>query len=932
MERQIIIIDKNSERAEKLRAALIRAGFNAVAETLPEQGISAAVQMKPDIILLDVMAPGAEGFDICRRLKSEKSVQDIPILFIMDSADAVDTAAGLAAGAADYISAPFDMAEVTARIRTHLELRRLNHQLNTAQPFEKIFDAVPDLIMILDTEHRVIKMNKPMQKALGLNPESVVGKTCYQLVHHLNSPPWFCPHARLIHDGNPHKTEVYDEKMGGHFVVSDVPLYDDRGGLIGGLHVAWDITEQRLFQKDLHYRAGFEHLIAEISSKLIRFSHDRVDDIIHDALAMIGKYARVDRCYIFLFSEDGLSMDNTHEWCADGIVSQIQHLKGLKMEDFKWIIHQISDLKTVHIPRVADLPDEAGTEKAEFQAEGIQSLILVPMSYREKAMGFIGFDSVRAQKQWVREDISLLKTTADLFANALLHKQSAENLRKARDAAESASQTKTEFLANMSHEIRTPMNAILGFSEILEEKITDTHLKEYLSIIQSSGKALMNLLNDILDLSKIEAGKMEISLKPIQPARIFSDIVRIFSQKTAEKGLKLILIYDPHLPSTLMLDETRLRQILFNLMGNAVKFTETGEIHLSVYSGRTNRERETIDLVFSVEDTGIGIPSEQQEVIFGAFEQAKNLDASRYGGTGLGLAITRRLVKMMNGDISVSAVPGQGSVFTVILKDVVISPEDSAPPKEIPDTCKVLRFEPAVLLIADDAADNRFFLKKCLEAFGFTLLEAANGQKLIETVRRHRPSLVLTDIKMPILDGIEAVKILKSDENTREIPVIAVTGAAAWEADKDITLWCDGFLRKPVFKSELILKLRQFLKHSIENVPAEEACPPQSSQAQVPDIMPENSEQMTQVIRTLKEVFMPAWKEINGFLIMEDIARFAGDLKQLSQEYNLAVLTQYSKDLLNEVQHFRIDIIEQMLHKFPELVDQIQKMGQKQST
>ncbi|MDM8542983.1 ATP-binding protein [Desulfococcaceae bacterium HSG9] len=249
-------------------------------------------------------------------------------------------------------------------------------------------------------------------------------------------------------------------------------------------------------------------------------------------------------------------------------------------------------------------------------------------------------------------------------------KRAEEKLKKAKEEAEAANRAKSEFLANMSHEIRTPMNAILGFTEILKEKVRREQNKHYLSLILSSGRTLMRLINDILDLSKIEAGKLKIEDKSIDPVSVFKEIAAVFLPKIEKKGLKFILETDLKRSEFLLLDEVRLRQILLNLIGNAVKFTESGSVKLTAETRMHGKTAGMLDFIFAVQDTGIGIPEEHHKTIFNAFEQQPGQDHPTYGGTGLGLAITKRLAETMGGSISVSGAKGKGSIFTVTLKNV----------------------------------------------------------------------------------------------------------------------------------------------------------------------------------------------------------------------------------------------------------------------
>ncbi len=485
------------------------------------------------------------------------------------------------------------------------------------------------------------------------------------------------------------------------------------------------------------------------------------------------------------------------------------------------------------------------------------------------------------------------------------------------EAAQVANRTKSEFLANMSHEIRTPMNAILGFSELLEPQATTPTHKKYLSAIRSGGKTLLNLINDILDLSKIEAGKIEIKPAPTNLTALIDEMKTIFSRTVEEKGLQFKTIIDEGIPKLLLLDEMRMRQVLTNLLGNALKFTENGFIKLTATTIQTANQE--TDLHLSVQDSGIGIPEDQQEMIFDAFEQTKGQD-QRYGGTGLGLAITQKIIDLMGGEISVASHYGEGSTFEVVLHGVQIAPLPE------PATCPIpsididsIHFKGSTILLAEDNPTSRELIQAYLDGMDLRLLEAENGETCLAMAEQERPDLVLMDMKMPVMDGYTASEKIKADPLLSSIPIIGFTASAMKDEEERIQKLCDGFLSKPIDRAGLIGELLKHLEYSAapeDAIDKKRGLPGTAKRIGDP-------EKLTALLHQLEGEMRKQWNKREQFSINE-IGAFAEAATRLGEQFDDPPLTHWGTQLQQAVAAFDIEAVNQQMREFPKLIQNLE--------
>jgi PAS domain S-box-containing protein len=495
-----------------------------------------------------------------------------------------------------------------------------------------------------------------------------------------------------------------------------------------------------------------------------------------------------------------------------------------------------------------------------------------------------------------------------------------KELAVAKAEAEFANQTKSEFLANMSHEIRTPMNAVMGYADLLALALDNNTHKEYVESIKSSGRSLLTLINDILDLSKIEAGKLELEFDFINTTFFFNEFEKIFSLKVYQKGLDLIIDITSGTPAGLYVDETRLRQILFNLVGNAIKFTEKGYVKIKVYSQNPQfintpkgKGEECIDLVIEVEDTGIGISKEFQEIMFAPFTQQR--EQNKVGGTGLGLSITTRLIDLMNGKINVKSQLKAGTVFQVIIPKIPFMRDFEDSGLEISIDVKDVIFKSSSIIIVDDIESNRKYLVDVLKDTGIVVREAEHGQRALTLARESKPDLIITDIRMPKMSGFELLQIIKQDNGLKHIPVIAYSASVMKEQREKIKKSdFAGLLIKPVKINELYIELLNHLPYEYINNGHKESYAREAMSLQL-IVNPEG------LIDTLETTLYETWKGFAARQPLNEVEEFGRSIAELGKQHKADIVTEYGEDLRCAALNFNIKSILMLIKQYPGIVE-----------
>jgi len=882
----IFIIDDNHSNVKVLSETLKSFGYKTLVAMDGLSGIQKITKALPDLILLDILMPEIDGFEVCQRLKQSEVTRDIPIIFMTALASTADKVKGLKFGAVDYITKPFQEEELIARLELHLQLRYLSKDLaeqnqklqaEIAQReaaeaqiriLSKVSEQSPASIIITNVQGDIEYVNPKFEELTGYTLEEVIGKNPRILKSGETHPHEYAHMWKLLSNGIEWHGEFHNRKRNGELYweqASISSIKDDDGKITHFVAVKEDITLRKQADFDLLQQIERDRIVAELTIN-IRQSLE-LSQILDTTVQELKRILDIDRVLAYQIFDDG-----TGKAIAEAVNENLEKVLDIvfPLEIFPRETYQIYIEGKVHHVDNCDNYEMAPYLNEYLHSLGVQAKLVAPVLKNENTLWGLLVAHHHTEHHWQDWEIEFFhqvsnqlaiaisqanlyqqvqielaekiqaekalqvlnqeledrveQRTADLKTSELQLQKNNENLALTNIELARATRLKDEFLANMSHELRTPLNAILGMSEVLQEGILGElgeRQKNAVNTIESGGQHLLALITDILDLAKIESGKLELHIENTEIEKLCNDSLIFIKQLALKKNIQLIFKISDRLKQNhsvyIEVDELRMRQALINLLTNAVKFTPDGgtvTLEAQITEVANEGEQHKVYIDFLVIDTGIGISPEDIGKLFQTFVQIDSALNRKYAGTGLGLSLVKKIVEMHGGSVAIESEFNKGSKFTIRIPCQIDSstnhPINLQPSITEPSGNKDIPYK---VLIADDNSANMETICAYLESRNYQVFTASNGKIAVDMAITLKPDIILMDIQMPEMDGLTAIKLIRANPETVNIPIIALTALAmSGDREKCIEAGANDYMSKPFRLRTLSNSIHELLR------------------------------------------------------------------------------------------------------------------------
>jgi PAS domain S-box-containing protein len=675
--------------------------------------------------------------------------------------------------------------------------RSYEDQINREKVFlEHLIDSIPEAIAIIDRAGKITIINKEFTNLFGYSREEAIGSNVDDLIvpeelkaESVSIDTLAAEEHKVI------KQTIRQDKSGNKIQVSLIAtnmLIDNE--IVASLGIYRDISFERKSQ-----------IIQEILYNISTAALNQIDikDIYPTIVHELSKIWDTNNFFIALYEKktDTLSMP----FFADE-KDKFENLPARKTIT-KWVI----GLKKSVLLKINDLIDLENSGDIALVGTPCKVWMGVPLKAEKEIIGVMALQDYHDEDKFSQEDVNVLEFIANQIAIAIQRRTMIDNVIQASRKAEEAAQSKQQFMSTMSHEIRTPLNEVIGITNLLLQGNPREDQMDFIKTLRFSGNHLLTLVNDVLDYNKMESGKIVFEQAQFNLDDFLRDIMRTYSFRSKSKNLEFDIVKENELPAEVIGDSIRLNQILSNLLSNALKFTQKGGIHVIIRE--LERKNDISRIEFLVKDTGLGIPKDKHDIIFESFTQASPDTTRHYGGTGLGLAICKKLVELQGGEIKVESEPDKGSTFRFVLSFGISKNGTKVETGETAESYTGL--EGKKILVAEDNKINFFVVNKFLTGWGVKVTQAENGKLALEILEKEDFDLVLMDLHMPVMDGIEATRIIRKSEDPRisNIPVVALTAAIMSENhDKIEDLSINDYVLKPFKPRDLFEKILRNIK------------------------------------------------------------------------------------------------------------------------